>query len=127
MREILFRGKWIGNGEWVYGFPMIMWGRYHIISRLIKRIVSIVNPSTIGQYTGLTDKNGVKIFDGDILKTTNSNCAIWFVDYKSTAFCANQANANFSCTLDSFIAASEVEVIGNVHDNPELLETEGQT
>ena len=124
MREILFRGKRIDNGEWVSGgvlqipeyVAICSYNDYHQWHDFIEII-----PETVGQFTGLTDKNGKKIFEGDILNTSNSNCRIWYVDYKNTAFCANQGNANYSCVLDEFMQYSSVEVIGNIHDNPELL------
>lgn len=130
MREILFRGKRVDNGEWFYGVPTIdSRGQTVIVENVFDcdeyncRGASClyVDENTIGQYTGLTDKNGKKIFEGDILNTTNSNCATWYVDYKNTAFCCNQGNANYSCVLDEFMQFSVVEVIGNIHDNPELL------
>ena len=131
MREILFRGKGtcgLNAGDWIYGYYVKDFWKP---TRCGCGIIPIdkerggyceVNPSTIGQYTGLTDKNGNKIFEGDILNTTNSNCVIWYVDYKNTAFCCNQGNVNYSCVLDEFMQFSDVEVIGNVYDNPELLE-----
>ena len=127
MREYLFRGKRKDNGEWVYGnfvrgcvddFAYIVeFGN----KDLCRNFVDVI-PETIGQYTGLTDKNGKKIFEGDILNTTNSNCAIWYVDYKNTAFCCNQGNTNYSCVLDEFMQFSVVEVIGNIYDNKEILD-----
>lgn len=138
MREILFRGKRADNGEWIYGnllvdYPCCKNGvdetvkLYSILDfktneEEVKKVEVI--PSTVGQYTGLTDRNGKKIFEEDILNTTNSNCAIWYVDYKNTGFCCNQGNANYSCVLDEFMQFSDVEVIGNIQDNPELLEVE---
>lgn len=126
MREILFRGERIDNGEWVTG----LLGRYNPNMECANLVYEFellvpVKTETVGQYTGLTDKNGTKIFEGDILNTTNSNCAIWYVDYKNTAFCCNQGNVNYSCLLDEFMQVSEVEVIGNIHDNPELLKGSG--
>ena len=122
-REILFRGKSVNTGEWLFGDIMYYAGSAQIWYQTEDgKWNSIVNPATVGQYTGLTDKNGVKIFEGDILSTSNSNCRIWYVDFKPTAFCANQSNANYSCVLDDFITTCEVEVIGNIHDSPELLE-----
>lgn len=132
MREILFRGKRKDNGKWIEGGVCQTEG-YTIILTFedfegtlyeppSSELCDIeVIPETVGQFTGLTDKNGKKIFEGDILNTTNSNCAIWYVDYKNTAFCCNQGNANYSCVLEEFMQFSEVEVIGNIHDNPELL------
>ncbi|MGN1138291.1 MAG: YopX family protein [Ruminococcus sp.] len=125
MREILFRSK--GNtkyndGSWYEGYLKYDGTDYQILDTEYGSCARTVISETVGQYTGLTDKNGKKIFEGDILNTTNSNCAIWYVDYKNTAFCCNQGNANYSCVLDEFTQYSDVEVIGNIHDNPELLE-----
>lgn len=131
MREILFRGKRLDNGDWVYGSLMLpsVWdlqngGDNTIIADQTDSHCYTVDAFTVGQYTGLTDKNGVKIFEGDILLTTNPNCKIWYVDYKPTAFCANQSNVNYSCILDEFVSSFEAEVIGSIHDNPELLKEE---
>lgn len=128
MREILFRGKRYNGDGWVYGDLS-----YHVQDGVPYVFPADgydsadcyrVDPTTVGQYTGLTDKNGVKIFEGDILFTTNPNCKIWYVDYKPTAFCANQSNVNYSCILDEFVSSFETEVIGSIHDNPELLSKE---
>ncbi len=136
MRKILFRGKRTNNGEWVEGSYVA--ANHHWHKHGIHRDWIVCNAyanggwfalgvkypvitESIGQFTGLTDKNGKKIFEGDILNTSNSNCRIWYVDYKNTAFCSNQGNANYSCVLDDFMLYSSVEVIGNIHDNPELL------
>lgn len=129
MREILFRGKRVGSGEWVVGTLVKMgpvgYVHHFILPDYASAFYDIeVDPATVGQYTGLTDKNDVKIFEGDILLTTNPNCKIWYVDYKPTAFCANQSNVNYSCILDEFVSSFETEVIGSIHDNPELLSKE---
>lgn len=127
MREILFHGKRVDNGEWVEG-DLLQVKYYNkptaeckIMPQTPVSSAYPVLPETVGQYTGLTDKNGKRIFEGDILNTSNSNCRIWYVDYKHTAFCVNQVNANYCCLLDEFMQYSSVEVIGNIHDNPELL------
>ena len=61
MREILFKAKRIDSGEWVEGFLTKMWGRYHIINENDENIAYPIDPETISQYTGLTDKNGKRI------------------------------------------------------------------
>lgn len=128
MRKILFRGKQADNGEWVLSVNLIQKYRNGMIKVYFPDGIETsyyveVIPETVGQYTGLTDKNGTKIFEGDILHTpNNSNCTLWYVDYKNTAFCCNQGNANYSCVLDEFMQYSYVRIIGNIHDNPELLE-----
>ena len=134
MREILFRGKCVVSGRWIEGNlltslvrPKEAWiseSKTFFDGKLCSAGMLEIAPATVGQYTGLTDKNGVKIFEGDILLTTNPNCKIWYVDYKPTAFCANQSNVNYSCILDEFVSGFEAEVIGNIHENPELLSKE---
>lgn len=132
MREILFRGKRLDNGEWVEGnlFVSDTNGRAYILAG--SRIVTIeweIDPSTVGQYTGQKDKNGKRIFEGDIMKQKDityqgeiqiegekylvaSSSGCWFgickkTDYKSAIFLSELCNTG--------------EVIGNIHDNAELL------
>ena len=88
MREILFRGKHFVSGKTVYGCYLVFCDTAHLI---VNDDGSYrINPETVGQYTGMTDKNGVKIFEGDILGTNNRSSYIWIVDFKASAFCANQ-------------------------------------
>lgn len=130
MREILFRGKRIDNGEWVYGDLRNYEnnGSKAIFShKALSRFVVV--PETVGQYTGLTDKNGTKIFEGDILRfsyTGNTNgvegiASVVFESGKFGVLCG--WHKELVC-LDGF-ANTKVEVIGNIHDNPELLGEEG--
>lgn len=124
MREILFRGKRIDNGEWVQGYPC----RYGWIGKEKDYIIpdyasalytAEIDPETIGQYTGIVDKYGMKIFEGDIVWNDydNGNGKVeWDNDM-----------AKFIITFSTFtidfdnIYGDELDVIGNVYDNPELL------
>ena len=84
MREILFRGKREYTGEWIEGYLYITQRGQYEISRYSKsydceRYTSVVIPSTVGQYTGLTDKNGKKIFEGNIIDTPDRLVkVVWF-------------------------------------------------
>ena len=142
MREILFRGKRTDNGEWVTGYyvqkqdPLLSGVTYHYI--LIQErdncecLMSTVSwykviPETVGQYTGLTDKNGKKIFEGDIVnfKTINYHFKNCRIKYQScyARYCAID-NKGYEYPMDKTF---EYEILGNIHDNPELLESEVDT
>ena len=133
MREILFRGKQINNSEWIEGY-LVKLGResfsdperYGICNKAIPIITSAVCynlkideviPETVGQYTGLTDKNGKKIFEGDIVEY-QEECGEIVYSTEEARF-----NVEFDtwCTDFDHIYDYEVEVIDNIHDNPELL------
>ena len=143
MREILFRGKRVDSGEWVYGnFIEDKWGDdngntiYAILQdRVAPDMAELwtpvrVIPETVGQFTGLTDKNGKKIFEGDIVKSWSS----WWrmpglIEVETyEVVCKHLGglylkrgtpNGEKSTSLNR---SSTVEVIGNKWDNPELLE-----
>lgn len=133
MREILFRDKRLDNGEWVYGFYFSMYhndDREHLHHFIIPLNVPIpkdkpigeiqveVDPDTIGQYTGSTDKNGKKIFEGDILsgKYTIHNATCVF---KNCAFGLQFPDGFMTLAR---LSGCTFEIIGNIHDIPELLE-----
>ena len=117
MREIEFRGKKVDNSEWVYG------DLHHGFLGLNTYINGRqVTTETIGQFTGLLDKNGQKIYEGDILRQTGFfltrqyDEVVTFVDGGFYPFCIK----GWECELDS----DTYEVIGNIHENPELLKEE---
>lgn len=132
MREILFRGKRVDDGEWVYGsYWLDSWSDGEP-AHIINAEDYLVDPATVGQYTGLTDENSVKIFEGDVIKFKHGgefdekgvyyrNYAVEFVNTfvtyglrlrnKSINFPFKQATAS---THDAI-------VVGNIYDNPELL------
>lgn len=126
MREILFRGKRTINGDWVYGDFVRGNERKSLRDSIFvydSETQSFndyeINPSTLGQYTGLKDKNGQQIWEGDILKFRD--CGIYPVLWDADFFTFG------SCWFSDFdplykYDRNKIEVIGNIHDNPELLE-----
>lgn len=131
MREILFRGKMKylnlphKKGDWVYGNYV----EFNDGDRTIHCIYGYgdVILETVGQYTGLTDKNGVKIFEGDIIKGKEKTA--YTVEYCSgiASFCARAASPSPQKMLPCMTNGTMkyYKVIGNIHDNPELLKAEG--
>jgi len=116
MRDIKFRGM-RENSEWATGYYALFPAtNSHIIIEPFKSGSGSVheyevNPETIGQYTGLKDKNGVEIYEGDVIQTKFLICAIKF---------RNGCFYPFNSGLTPFSMLAEV--IGNIHENPELLE-----
>ena len=126
-REILFRGKRIDNGEWVEGYFVNLWlihyQKHQPIITDNNAVSYDVDPSTVGQYTGLTDKNGKKIFEGDIIKRFWLGAEIIYCvryDGEGAHFIGKAMNKSGFTTFDN--DGEMFEVIGNIHDNPELLE-----
>ena len=131
MREILFRGKRTINGDWVYGDFVHGNERKSLRDSIFvydSETQSFndyeINPSTLGQYTGLTDKNGNRIFEGDIVNTDkfsepNKQYIIKY-DLQFGAFIGQDRYNVYFVTFDG--DSGEFEVIGNITDNPDLLE-----
>lgn len=135
MREILFRGK-SKHGEWYFGFytegyyldgTPVSW--IDVVDRKKKETDSpTVIPETVGQFTGLTDKNGKRIFEGDIVVCKQEICGNWidccmefgFVEMKHGAFGLHRKQGYYRPFKD-WLEDYEYEVLGNIHDNPELL------
>ena len=115
MREILFRGKKIDGGEWIKGFYAENGHGSSNIQPKGKFFGYLVKPETVGQFTGLLDKNGNRIVEGDIVKHEGK---IYEMKYLETY--ARFAPTNKS-TVFMVCAFNHLEVVGNIHDNPELL------
>ena len=119
MREILFRGKRVDNGEWVEGNDIM---HETVVGHLCLSNVGecwvSVDPETVGQFTGLRDKNGKQIFEGDILSFETMRGTISFTVYYDEECGVWQPFGDSYCGFDP----KDVEVIGNIHDNPEPLE-----
>jgi len=145
-REILFRGQRCSDGEWVYGFyveskyswrghkPHRSWiipnaisngGFFNILGRYA------VKDDTVGQFTGMCDKNGVKIFAGDVLDVIVFDCFDNDKQYRVRVEWVGTEFMGVDVTNDDYAwnlfwlcnQDEEIEVIGNIYDNPELLST----
>ena len=135
MREILFRGQMrkkgervtIGglplDGKWIYG------GIFAANTKSDRCIITSyddfkkypVHADTVGQFTGLTDRNGTKIFEGDIVKYANKIHQVVFEQKNGTAYFGIEISKIETWGFCYNVPVDKMEVIGNVHDNPELL------
>lgn len=143
-QKVFVNGKQY-KGEWVYGYPVIDTGNCSLKEKgkclcphdgtsiffwnddFHEYTDCEIIPSTVGQYTGLTDKNGTKIFEGDILQYINqdneAHCIT--VVFEECAFLIEDCGVT-DCDLLPSYACLGFEVVGNIHDNPELLKGEAE-
>lgn len=134
MREILFRGQRIDNGEWVYGslITAIVSKKNKSINTFIKLQDAVetnletfvVKPESIGQFTGLLDKNKNKIFEGDLCRCEFGLTGIFkkaIVYYESACFYVDDKDPSGNLTLSYFHKNSkEIEIIGNIHEKSKV-------
>ena len=122
MKEILFRGGWIKNGEWIEGYYVFLNDTHYILEAGSEDWGDNgewfqVAPKSVGQYSGLKDKNGKKIFKGDIILYRENNVGV--IDFADGAFgvrFSDGTSAMFLC-----FAADYSVVIGNIYDDKELV------
>lgn len=139
MRTIKFRGKRVDNGEWVYGYLHLPIGGENMMIQVSNTDSFGVIPDTVGQFTGLLDKNGKEIYEGDILRGdeypfncdgvdnyfaeivwADNVCGFYRITHKKPQSCVSGMSHGIWSELDDEDAKS-FEVIGNIHDNPDLL------
>lgn len=133
MREILFRGKDSITKRWVYGALVqqqddLLKEKAFIISYsnyqfgdFSEAVMHEVDPETVGQYTGFVDKKGKKIFEGDILSIYNSKAFLFAVEWNNQYVLKCTTNGVSDNILNVIESPEDVEVVGNIYDNPELI------
>lgn len=133
MREILFRGKDSITKRWVYGAlvqqqddPLrekafiISYSNYQF-GDFSEAVMHEVDPETVGQYAGFVDKNSKKIFEGDIVSIYNSKAFLFAVEWNNQYVLKCTTNGVSDNILNVIESSEDVEVVGNIYDNPELI------
>lgn len=127
MRDIKFRGQGLNNDEWYYGDLIHVEDRCFIITddyysengtiELETCASPEVKPETVGMYTGLGDKTGWKIYEGDILIEYSNEIAYWVVSFEYGKFIGTCDNV-----CEDLYELTDLEIAGNIYDNPNLIE-----
>lgn len=125
-REILFRGKDLETGEWLYG-SFVKTSNHVYISAGGEAFPKKVEPETVGQYTGLTDMNGNKIFEDDIIQSYHHRepMGVAVVYWQGSSFwCDLLSGSQFDgCnTLGEWDCECGIELIGNIFDNKDIVD-----
>ena len=130
MREILFRGKREDNGEWVYGYYVKLPDAAGSVCFMHvpadnpdeRNTAHYVALETVGQYTGLRDRNGVRIFEGDIVSYGGTLHKVVFCDINGCAFFGiAMPERGEIWRFEALTPCDRMKVIGNIYDNPELI------
>jgi len=129
MREIKFRGKLVYNGDWVDGDLLHHDNIVGIHKQLGDGTMNVcdVEPETVGQYTGLIDFTGKMIFEGDVVKIRDPYNGCWSINGGQVVFSTEYVGgwvvtSNGTDGLNLGTRQNNIEIIGNIHDDPELLE-----
>lgn len=121
MRIIKFRGKRIDNGEWVYGLITSIGEKYSTICTIFPKYEMDyrIKTETVSQFTGLKDKNGKEIYEGDIIE----NVEKWEIIFDKGCFCSRLLDVKYleEKTYIALRAIRDYEIIGNIYENSELL------
>ena len=122
MREILFRGKSLDNGKWIEGDLLRINGHVFIFPDPAPKGIDKykVDPATVGQYTGRKDKNGKKVYEADIL--TDKFGSMGVVEWRDSGFVVNFGDTDIFDLSDCFGDSYQMWVVGNIHDNADLIE-----
>jgi hypothetical protein len=124
MKLIKFRAKIAGTDVWIFGLPYAVYSDNDIdsIQSIETKQVEYIKTDTLGQFTGLKDKNGKDIYKGDILKTATDKPMVVGWSERFASFILNRSEWAFSHWFGESCNPEDCEIIGNKYDNPELLQ-----